>query len=208
MSKFTLYTALLILGIHCSATADTTSFPLRPEATASTESAQAKTTSLTWQYQGATDYEQKLPGYGVSYRFVSEADAKADIYVYDMGKKDWKTGIADADLPKIMDMAKNEIRRVQERGDYQQVSFGVATQASIDGQDFYVQPVQLKTEHDQISSFIYLSVLNHQLLKLRISFMNPPSFFDMNQISQNFLKDALKDLNQVKQPAPSASQVF
>lgn len=184
-------------------TADTQNSAIQPD------NKQPNTTTLKWYYLGKNDFEQTLPGYGVSYGFASEADAKANIYIYSLGKKDWKNGISDSNLNKVLQDVKSEIQQVQQQGAYQQASFTEPTQISIDGQDFYVQPVQLKTEYDQISSFVYLSVLNHQLLKFRISFINPPSFFDTAQISQNFIRDTLKDLNQAEQPAsPPAGQVL
>lgn len=193
----------LLLGLALQhAQAQKPEYPAASNTPLSTQpSPEAKTTALTWQYAGKTDFEHRLPGYGISYRFINDADVKADIYLYDLGKKNWKDGISDPDLLKVLDMARNEIHQVQKEGRYKQADFSHTLKTSIDGHDFYVQPVQLKTEYDQISSFIYLGSLNHQLLKFRISFINPPAFFDIEQISQDFIKNMLNNLQHLEKTA-------
>lgn len=197
-SSVFLYMLLLVLGMQGVQAA-----PVQQDTSINKQGAsqkqEAKTTSLTWQYEGSNSFEETQPGYGIAYGFSSDADAKAHLYLYDLGKKDWLNGLADPGLPQVMQGIKDEIRTVQQKGFYKQASFAQQSKTSIAGQEFYVQPVQLSTEYDHIRSFVYLTVLNHQLLKFRISFVNPPAFFDVAQISQDFIKNTLGDLLQKEQ---------
>ena len=193
---FVLLLALTIQGVQATPITADSGVKHQPAATKAQE---AKTTSLTWQYEGSNSFEEKMLGYGIAYGFSSDADAKANIYLYDLGKKDWLNGLADPGLQQVMQGIKDEIRLVQQKGLYKQASFAEEGKTSIAGQEFYVQPVQLSTEYDHIRSFVYLTVLNHQLLKFRISFVNPPAFFDVAQISQDFIKNTLNDLQQKQQ---------
>jgi hypothetical protein len=156
-----------------------------------------KITILEWQYRGKIDYEQEIPGYGVGYQFISQpGQAFIDVYRYDMGKKNWLEGIDDPDLINILDIAKNEINSQLKKGAYLQADFTELTQTTIAGQDFYVQPVYLETPQHQMTSFIYLSVLNHRLLKFRISYLSPPSSYDIEQINRQFIEESINSLKQ------------
>ena len=155
-----------------------------------------KITALAWQYQGSVDYEKDVPGYGTGYQFISRPNAFIDVYRYDMGKKNWLEGIDDPYLINILDIAKNEINRQLKKGAYLQADFTELTQTTIAGQDFYVQPVYLETDQHQMTSFIYLSVLNQRLLKFRISYITASASYDIEQINRQFIEETINGLKQ------------
>ncbi len=216
MQKLTVFIILLLSFTLQPSYADnqqtgnpTTAMPDIPGQQANTVQ---KTMILEWQYRGKIDYEQDIPGYGEGYQFLSQPGrAFIDVYRYDLGKKDWQNGIADPGLSKVMALAKNEINSQLQKGAYVQADFAELTQSTIAGQDFYVQPVYLETPQHQMTSFIYLSVLNHRLLKFRISYLSPPSSYDIEQINRQFIEETVDGLTQWERSDPAtkpASQVL
>ena len=202
MQKLAVYISLLlVLALHnAQAVAEQSSELTAPEAATPIE---AKTTNLAWQYRGEIDYEQDSPGYGKGYQFISWVGrAFIDVYRYDLGKENWLEGIADPDLIKVLDIAKNEIYHQLQKGAYVQANFSELRQSTIADQDFYIQPVYLETPQHPMTSFIYLTVLNKRLLKFRISYISPPSSYDIEQINNNFIEEAVNGLKQQETPKP------
>lgn len=125
-----------------------------------------------FKYAGGKDYRDRNPGLGQSWRFESEY-GWADEFAYDMNS-DWKDGIT----PQLKDHVKKYILKdfesTKQQGAYKSFKIVSTDDETIGGVKF----VRMKLEivHDdgkKIESYMYLTAINGELLKFRISLYTP-----------------------------------
>lgn len=126
--------------------------------------------SIHWKHVSTRDYEAEHPGLGFSRRFVSSA-GWADEFVYDAGRKTWKNGVDDPQLEMTFQMAVRDVGNVAGPGaDYRLMR---VDHLQIAGRPFLHAAMRMKVEGRMVESHLYLTAVEHRLVKFRISLYVP-----------------------------------
>ncbi len=151
----------------------------------------APTVPVTWKYSGMQSYEAKAPGLGVSYRYDS-AIGWIDAYVYAL-RRTWIAGVADPQFDTQFRSTVTEVEQATRLGYYTDLKVGATRDLVISGQNFRTVSLQYKQRAGRpIESRTYLTALNGQLLKYRMSFYAPvPGNVDM--ITKQFIETNLRE---------------
>jgi len=132
----------------------------------------------SWEYRGSQDYERAHPGLGASHRFQSEI-GWIDVYVYGLKRGDWADGVADPLFGRVFDSAVAEIRMAEQAGYYREVKLGRVEDVEIGGKAYRHLAMHFSSDGKPLESHLYLTAVNGQLLKFRMSFFAPvPSNLD------------------------------
>ncbi len=132
----------------------------------------AREWSGAWDYLGAHDYETRYPGLGVSYRFQSDI-GWIDVYFYGLERSDWADGVGDAEFGRHFDSAVREIRMAERAGRYQDLKLGEVEDVVIGGKTYRHLAMRLTSDGRPLESHLYLTGVDGQLLKFRMSFFAP-----------------------------------
>jgi len=148
----------------------------------------ARPTGVQWRYIDSRSYEAANPGLGRSHRFESSV-GWIDVYVYDMKRTDWRTGVDD---PKFDEQFRNTIAEVQRAtalGFYTSAKPGPTRDVRIEGLTFRSISFRLVNARDKktYDSFAYLTARGGRLLKYRMSF-NGPAPANAEAIAREFIE--------------------
>jgi hypothetical protein len=146
---------------------------------------------VTWQLTGTRNYETRSPGLGSSERYDSTV-GWVDAYRYGMGRTDWATGVADPAFDAHFRGTIEDVRLLAQRGQYTDLRVGPPRDVRIGGLDFRTVTFQLRLRGQLHESRTYLTGLNGQLLKYRMSFPLPATG-NLDDIARDFIERHLHD---------------
>ena len=159
------------------------------------------------QYRGVVDYaEQGRPDLGISVRYGLPGNPiRADIYLYDLKKKNLGTGTGSPEVNKIFQQAIGDIFSIEKMGAYKDVrklSEGKTALTTATGSlpllhasfSYRQQPgPQVLYTGPQVSN-LYLSAYKGYFLKIRFSYPDGPKQAEHEKALEQFLADLGKIL--------------
>jgi len=145
--------------------------------------------SLTWQHVGSKSYESQFPGLGTSQRYESPA-GYIDVYVYSLGRNDWKPGVSDSQFAGHFESTVTEVRTLAQRGLYTNLQMDAIRDLVVAGNTFRTIHFYFSANGKPMNSATYLTVHNGQLLKYRVS-IYAASGLDVTAVAQSFIKENL-----------------
>lgn len=151
----------------------------------------APATRVEWAYKGESDYEARHPGGGTSKRYESNI-GWIDVYWFSAGRDNWLEGTSDPGLKPILDGAAHEILQAQDQGHYRNVGFGQPQDVTIAGRRFRHFPVRYEFRGKAVNSHTFLTAMNGQLLKYRMSF-NEPIPASLDRLIETFIGQTLHE---------------
>ncbi len=125
-----------------------------------------------WRYLGSHSFEKESPGLGVSHRYDSSA-GWVDVYVYGLRRNNWANGVADVQFKAHFEGTITEVQALARRGDYTQLEVGAAQDSVVGGRSFRSVSFRFLRGGKPVQSFTYLTAMNGQLVKYRLSFYVP-----------------------------------
>ena len=128
--------------------------------------------AIGWRYLGGHSFEKETPGLGVSHRYDSSA-GWVDVYVYGLRRNNWASGVADVQFKAHFDGTISEVQALARRGDYTQLDVGVVQDSVVGGRNFRSISFRFLRGGKPVQSFTYLTAMNGQLVKYRLSFYLP-----------------------------------
>lgn len=144
-----------------------------PGATAEPSTTPAPAPAATgWRYRGSTSFEKDSPGLGVSHRYDSSAGG-VDVYVYGLRRNNWAAGVADVQFKAHFEGTITEVQALARRGDYTQLEIGATQDLAIGGRIFRSVSFRFLRGSRPVQSFTFLTAMNGQLVKYRLSFYLP-----------------------------------
>lgn len=188
--------ALLLSALLCAcATAPGTSpasSSTEAAASSATEAAPAQPTGVQWRYINSNSYEAARAGLGRSHRFESSI-GWVDVYVYDMTRTDWRTGVDDPQFDAHFKNTIAEVQRAAAQGLYASAKVGATRDVRIDGVTFRSISFRLVNARDgkAYDSYTYLTARGGRLLKYRMSF-NAPAPANVEAIAREFIDRNLR----------------
>jgi hypothetical protein len=157
------------------------------------EAAVLPTANSQWRYFGSHDYEREHPGIGTQHRYDKD-DIKADLYVYDLKRNDWKEGIDDPQFFTHFMSTIDEIERQETTGIYKNIQFGETGRVEISGLIFLVAFLSYSLNGRRHDSAIAMTAHSGSLLKYRLSAPQPQAD-SIQTISIEFIEQNLKDFD-------------
>lgn len=149
----------------------------------------AQPPSLTWLHVGNMSYESQVPGLGTSQRYESPA-GKIDVYVYDLRRNDWKSGVSDPQFTAHFESTVNEVRLLAQRGLYTDLQVDAASDVMVSGNLFRTISFRFSFDGKPMISTTYLTAQNGHLLKYRVS-IYAASGLDVAAVAQSFIEENL-----------------
>ncbi|MGH8618965.1 MAG: hypothetical protein ACREUW_14835 [Burkholderiales bacterium] len=146
---------------------------------------------VAWKYTYMQSYEAKQAGLGVSYRYESTI-GWTDAYVYTMRRTNWAAGVADAQFQAHFRSIIEAVEESARRGVYTDLKVGATRDLVISGQNFRSVSFQYKVNGRLVDSLAYLTALDGQLLKYRMSFYAPVPG-DVDAIARQFIETNLRE---------------
>lgn len=155
---------------------------------------------LRWFFVESADYEQQYPGYGQSFSYQTKYGL-ADVYIYDLNKKDWLKGIADPQILLAFHDSLSQIKYMASQGTYRHFRTDQIKIITISNQLFYQLFMSYDLESKQhMKSYLFMTAFNGKLLKFRISFSPQVVSFDTQQAAVNFIQAQLRRMDTQHQP--------
>lgn len=158
-------------------------------------------------YRGVVNYaEQGRPDLGISVRYaLPGTPVRADIYLYDLGKKNLGTGIGSPEVATIFQQSIGDIFSLEQRGDYKDVrklSEGKTVFKSSTGS---LSVLQATFSYSQIPgprvfytgpllSNLYFTAYKNYFLKIRFSYSDDARRAQHEKALEQFLADLGKIL--------------
>lgn len=121
-----------------------------------------------WVYVGSKSYENTQPGMGVGHRYQCPP-GWADVFVYDLSRRDWQPGVSDAEFAPHFASTVAEVQMVWGSGG-RRVTMDAPEDVVLAGQTFRTIAFRYRDEGQAYVSRTYLTAIQHQLLKFRITF--------------------------------------
>ena len=159
------------------------------------------------QYAGVVDYaEQRRPDLGISVRYsLPGSPVRADIYLYNLGKKNLGTGTGSPEVAKIFQQSIEDIFSLEKRGHYKDVrklSEGRTASKTSMGS---LMVLQARISYSQLPaplvfytgpqiSNLYLTAYKDYFLKIRLSYPDDPRRAEHEKAQEQFLEDLGKIL--------------
>ncbi len=144
-----------------------------------------------WRMQGSTYYERDFPGLGFSERYESPV-GRIDVYVYDMRRRDWVPGIADARFAGHFQSTIADVRTMAERGAYSALVVGPTRDVVVGGQEFRTVSYSFTSNATKMRSATWLTVRNRRLLKYRITLQDSAQL-DLDEVATAFIASNLRN---------------
>jgi hypothetical protein len=145
-----------------------------------------------WQHKGRTSYEARAPGHGFSNKYESAA-GNIDVYVYDLRRSGWQSGVADPAFDKEFQSTIDEVKHYAGRGDYTDLQIGPVQDHVIAGQPFRTVSFHFVRRGRAMESLTFLTASGGKLLKYRMSFYAPPAF-DIQAEARRFIEETAPEL--------------
>lgn len=139
-----------------------------------------------FKYVDSKDYRDRNPGFGQSWRFKSEY-GWADEFVYNMGAA-WEDGITAQLDGHVKGAIIKDFEYTEQQGSYRSFKILSTDEESVGGIKFV--RMKLDIVHDdgkRIESYMYITAMNGELLKFRISLYTP-----VEAKAKKAMKDFLK----------------
>ena len=148
-------------------------------------------TEYTWKYLGSKIYEQQKPGLGRSEKYVTTF-GWADVYEYNLAKK-WQDGVSDPLFSEHFQQVIGEIYLAERAGMYQEVKLDHVGDEVINGVTFRHAVLHYKNQEMNVESHVYLSGVQGQLVKFRITVKLPLKHEEKKSVAR-FIKERLDNL--------------
>jgi hypothetical protein len=187
----------LVLILSCAAAVwlSACATPPTPHATTASPPAASPGTpaapAVRWQFIRSRSYEAQSPGLGVSHRHES-AIGWADVYVYDLQRRNWAPGVDDAQFDAHFRSTIDEVRGQAARGTYAELKIGPVTDVRIAGQMFRTVSFQFTRAGKPHESLTFLTASKGQLLKYRMTF-GAPVPGNVEAIAREFVESTLRN---------------
>lgn len=146
---------------------------------------------VEWTFAGSTSFEQRRPGLGVSRKYTSRA-GWADVYVYNLQRANWAPGVSDPGFAAHFQSSIEEVWAFGQRGTYADLKIRPVHDVKIGGRDFRRVAFQFRLEGRPTESFTYLTVIDRNLLKYRMSF-NAGAGLDLGHVARHFIEENLRE---------------
>lgn len=171
----------LALGLGACTTA--------PPAAAPAEQAVA----VDWRYQGTQNFEPRSPGLGRSHRWRSSL-GWADVYVYDLRRRDWAPGVHDGQFDAHFRSTVDEVRQLAAAGAYRQLVVAPVRDVQIGGDTFRSVGFEytVAAGNRALASWTYLTVRQGRLLKYRISLDRTAEPAALDAVARRFIETSLR----------------
>lgn len=143
-----------------------------------------------FKYESTRDYRDKNPGLGRSWKFSGEY-GWVDVYRYDMGRG-WDAGVTP-DLKKHLEIVYADIESVKKSGAYKSCEAVSSTELTIGKIPFICVKFEIvRDDGKAYESYMYLTALDDEILKIRISLYRPADAKAKSAILE-FVKTAALD---------------
>lgn len=145
---------------------------------------------LEWVYKGSTNYEAQMVGGGVGRRYESEA-GWIDVYLYSAGRDNWLEGTSDPGFMERFNDTAAGILQAARQGHYKNVSFEKPSDVVLAGHKFRRLVARFEFREEAVESHTFLTALDGQLLKYRMSFPQPTPP-DLPAIITDFIEKSVR----------------
>jgi hypothetical protein len=143
-----------------------------------------------WQHTGSASYEQKMPGLGTSQRYASSA-GWIDVYVYDLRRNDWQSGVSDPQFAAHFDSTVDEVRFLAQRGMYADLQVDAVRDVVVSDHLFRTIRFRFSRDGKSMISATYLTAQDGHLLKYRVS-LYAESGLDVAAVAESFIAENLR----------------
>jgi hypothetical protein len=162
---FPLLIVMVALLLNACATTD-----VIPQSQKMTQNTQV--TQNEWKFVSSQDFEQKSPGLGYSEKY-SATFGWADVYGYDLGQKNWQNGVGDPQFNEHFQQVVGDVYFAERTGLYQDVKLSHVEDEIINGVTMRHAVLHYKFKGKNVESHVYLSGVQGDLLKFRITLRLP-----------------------------------
>ena len=145
---------------------------------------------VAWQRAGSRDFEPQRPGYGNRQRYES-AVGWVDVYRYGKGRNNWAMGVADPGFNAQFRSTIEEVRQLARDGEYTDLKLGRIRDTRIGDLDFRTLSFQFRRLGRQHESRTFMTGLQGQLLKYRMTFPSPVEG-NVDEIARDFVDKNLR----------------
>lgn len=131
-----------------------------------------KITQGGWKYLGSQNYEEQSPGFGHSDKYLASF-GWADVYQYDLGRKDWLNGVSDPQFDKHFWQVVGAVYFMQQKGTHQALKLDRIKDEIVGGITFRHAVLHYQMHGKNVESHVYLGGVQGRLLKFRITVRSP-----------------------------------